>query len=520
MGVESVFRYFKEVSGIPRVSYEEERIADYLVRQGERMGLAVFRDGKNNVILKKAGTGAGAGAVPVVLQAHSDMVWVSDGPEGCDGSERCDGVDRCDEADRSDGSMRMGKIPHRIHVEDGMMRADKTTLGADDGIGIALILALLEEDKEYPPLEAVFTANEEETMEGAMALTADMLSGRYLINLDSEAEGVCTIGAAGGISARITLPVERREIPGSARGQAVKVELSGGLGGHSGLEIGERREHAIKLLVRLLRSLDPQSFELQSLEGGTRSNAIPDRAAAVLHVGDRRNVEEAVNHFLETREAEWRDKEPRLKIEVAEAEYRPAVYGEECREQLFLLLEHLPHGVADRTEEFVISSVNLALVWEEEDCCKVELSLRSSFESWYGDEVRRIGRLAKLAGAQAEIRDEYPAWTYESGAALTRVCSEAYRELFGSSMVLENVHAGVECGIIMKNCPSIREAVSLGPTILNAHTTKEALEVQSVEKVYHLLDEVLTRIRMMDTEPVNAEIKLVNTKPECVSGKK
>lgn len=497
MGVETVFRYFRELSGIPRASYEEERIADYLVRQGERMGLSVFRDEKNNVILKKEGIGAGA--VPVVLQAHSDIVWVSD---------------------ELSSRIPEDKIPNRIHVEEGMMRADGTTLGADDGIGVALILALLEEDKEYPPLEAVFTANEEETMEGAMALTAEALSGRYLINLDSEAEGVCTIGAAGGISSRITLPVMKKEPSVPMKNHAVSVELSGCLGGHSGLEIGERRENAIKLLVRFLRTLDPQNFELQSLEGGTRSNAIPERAFAVLHVEDRSKVEEAVNHFIERCEAEWRDPEPQLKIEVKEAEYRPAVYDNECRERLFLLLENLPHGVAARIEGFVLSSVNLALVWEEEGCCKAELSLRSSFETWYGDEARRIGRLAKLAGAQAEIRDEYPAWTYESGAALTRVCSEAYRELFGKPMELENVHAGVECGIIMKNCPSIREAVSLGPTILNAHTTKESLEIRSVEKVYRLLDEVLMRIRKMGTDQVSAEKKQVNTEPGWMGEKK
>lgn len=209
--------------------------------------------------------------------------------------------------------------------------------------------------------------------------------------------------------------------------------------------------------------------------------------------------------------AEWSGSEKELEIRVEEdrsiqeAEpgqgvresgreiYRPRqeAYEPGCRERLYLLLESLPHGAADRTEECVLSSVNLAFIKEEEKTCEIELSLRSSYESWYQDEAERLKRLAESLGAEVEIRDEYPAWAYKENSALIKLFTDAYGKLYGRPFRLEHVHAGVECGIIMKNCPSIREAVSVGPTILNAHTTEETLDVESVGKVYRLLDEVL-----------------------------
>ena len=475
MGSETVLSHFQELLNIPHPSYHEEKIADYLAQFGQQRGLTVLRDPYHNVILKKAGR---PGAPCVVLQAHSDMVWVSD-QAVAPGEE----------------------LPRGVHVEGGRMRATGTSLGADDGIGVAMMLAVLEEhDPQLPPIEAVFTANEEETMEGAMMLQPSYLNGQYLINLDSEEEGVLTIGAAGGISCVCTLPIRKRA---SSFPHGILLQISGGKGGHSGLEIQEKRENAIKLLIRLLRSLPQADWELVKLEGGSRSNAIPTQGSAWLNTSHPQQIQQAVAEFVAQHCHEWNDEEPELAIQALASPAGETAYESEDAERVFLLLENLPHGVSSQTSEFVCSSVNLALLWETENEISAELSLRSSFASWYHDEVKRIARLTHFLEGSTMEKDEYAAWQYQTDSHLLRVMQDAYRQLFGTEAACENVHAGVECGIIMEQCPSIREAISIGPTILGAHTTQEELDVESVDKVYRLLVETLRKLNSFREELCN-----------------
>ena len=472
MGSEQVLSYFHEILKIPRPSYREGAIADYLEQFGRQRGLSVIRDPCNNVIIKKAGSSR---VRPVVLQAHSDMVWVSDCavPEG-------------------------EEFPRGVHVENGMLRAEGTSLGADDGIGAAMMLAVLEEeDPQFPPVEAVFTANEEETMEGAMTLRPSYLSGEYLINLDSEEEGVLTIGAAGGISCVCTLPMGKRP---SSLSHGMRLQISGGRGGHSGLEIQEKRENAIQLLVRILRNLPQSGWELVKLEGGSRSNAIPAQASALLNTSQPESVQQAVAEFIARHCHEWKDEEPGLEIQAIPAAPSEAAYAPEDTERICLLLENLPHGVSRQTPEFVCSSVNLAMLWEGEHEISAELSLRSSFASWYHDEAKRIARLTRFLGGSVIEKDEYAAWQYQKDSHLLQVMRDAYRQLFGKEAACENVHAGVECGIIMERCPSIREAISIGPTIHGAHTTGEELDIASVDRVYRLLCETLRKLNSSSKE--------------------
>ncbi|MCC5909624.1 MAG: beta-Ala-His dipeptidase [Clostridiaceae bacterium] len=470
MGAERAFYYFNEISKIPRVSFEEKKIADYLVEQGERMGLEVIRDKENNVILKKAGNRIDSPVV--VLQAHSDMVWESENPEET-----------------------LEKIPCNIHIKNGKMCTNGTTLGADDGIGVALMLALLENNqKNYPALEAIFTANEEETMGGALAIRKENVTGEYMINLDSEKEGVFTIGSAGGISSLCKLPVQSKN---STKDKTVKIMVTGCIGGHSGLEINRKHENAIKILVRFLRTLSKDSFELKSVEGGSRSNAIPEWATAVVNTDSVEILEKQITDFMKTCQNEWCNEEKKLSISIKQTEYSCVVYEDGFKERLLLLLENLPHGVYSRTEDFVCSSVNLAIVREIEKHITIELSLRSSYESWYRDEVKKIGRLIEYFGGESEDKDEYPAWMYKKDSGLTKIFLDTYDELYGEEAECENVHAGLECGIIMRNCPSVKDAISIGPTILNAHTVFETLDIESVNKVYALLDKVLQKINVM-----------------------
>ncbi|SHI33244.1 dipeptidase D [Dethiosulfatibacter aminovorans DSM 17477] len=466
MNTESIFHYFNEISKISRVSFEEKEIADYLVYKGEKMGLEVFRDKENNVIIKKPGNRQDSPIV--VLQAHTDMVW-----------------------DSKNENM-LEKIPYQIHVEDGKMRTNGTTLGADDGIGVAMILALLENDKnEYPALEAVFTSNEEETMGGAMSVRKENVSGKYMINLDSEKEGVFTIEAAGGISSLCKLPLKKKH---SVKNKTVKVMVTGCGGGHSGLEIGKKHENAISIMTRFLQTLPNDSYELNSLEGGSRSNAIPEWATAVINIDDDKLLEKEIFSFIENRQTEWWDEEKELSIKTEELEYNSIVYEDVCRERLLLLLENLPHGVRKRTEDFLCSSANLAMVRDNGNYISIELTLRSSYESWYQDEVKKIRRLLRHLGGEAVYKDEYPAWINKKDSQLIKIFLETYGDLYGEEAVCEKVHAGLECGIIMRNCPSIKETISIGPTILNAHTISETLDIESVKKVYALLEKALERI--------------------------
>lgn len=465
MNTERVLTYFSELSCIPRLSGEEGQIADYLEARGRKMNLEVHRDAANNVILKKKGSRDNGPCV--VLQSHSDMVF-----------------------ETTDDEWKGERVPKGIHIDNGKMKACGTTLGADNGIGMALMLALLEEEEAgFPKIEALFSANEEETMGGAYALKEDDLIGSCLINLDSEEEGVFTIGAAGGISVACTVPAKRRKTHFL---NGLSIRVTGGLGGHSGLEIHRKRENAIQLLVRILQSLPKEDFELSFLQGGTRSNAIPECAEAKINTEQVNELQQKVKDFYEFCRCEWSDEEINLTIEAEVIPANERVYEEP--ERLLVFLESLPHGVYSRTHETIFSSINLALLKEVEDEIFVELTLRSSYKSWYRDEAKRIGRLATSFGGHSEERDEYPAWMCQKNSELLNCFQKSYRELFRRDAISENIHAGVECGIIMENCPSIADAISIGPTIHGAHTVNEELDIESVYRVYLLLKNVLRKL--------------------------
>lgn len=373
------------------------------------------------------------------------------------------------------------------------MKAKGTTLGADDGIGVALILAIMEQESGgYPDLEAVFTANEEETMEGAMTLKGEALKSRYLINLDSEEEGTLTVGAAGGLTVlgRLAL-AEKTE---SKQAKTVKLTVSGCRGGHSGLEIHKERENAVLLLVRLLRTLGNTTWELVSIEGGSRSNAIPEEGNACINTDNPEKLQRALDCFIKNCRYEWMEEEKELQITMEEVKYIPLVHHKKAQEKILFFLENLPHGVYKRSEAVIYSSANLAVVRHTEEEITAEISLRSIYETWLTAQSEKTGRFITMAGGRAEYFDGYPAWMGRSSAKLTGIFKDACKTLFNREAICETVHAGLECGIILKNCPSVKEAISVGPTIRYAHTVREELHINSVEKIFKLLDLVLTKI--------------------------
>lgn len=476
MGLSRVLHYFEEISSISRLSYHEEEIAQYLLKQGKALGILANIDDENNVILKKESP------IPdtpcLVLQAHTDMVWASDFEDDLP-----------------------IKIPQNIRITDGIMHAGKTSLGADNGMGMALILALFEENLDSNiALEALFTSNEEETMGGALALKENQVSGKYLINLDSEQEGVFTIGSAGGISVSGNFLIEKTPVRFDKQ---MEINLSGGLGGHSGLDIGRKRQNAILLLIRFLQTIPSERYQLCSIHGGERSNAIPQRASAVIATDELDYLLSELDSFWNKRKSQWQTDEPQIAIhitEAAEAQPFDLAFSDSTKKNLLLLLESLPHGVAEQTEDFICSSANLALLKEVNECLEVEISLRSSYDYWCKDNADKIARLINLFGGESQIKDSYAAWEFNPNSKLKDFLLSTYFTLFKEPAKFENVHAGVECGIIMDNCPCIKEAISIGPTIKNAHTTSETVDIVSVEKVFKLLNSVLNNIGGLDNE--------------------
>ena len=458
MSIERVLSYFQEVSAIPRRSGDEEAIAAYLMHKGESLGLPVFRDAGGNVIIRKLGN---TGDPPTILQAHMDMVWESTG--------------------------RPYEAGVSILKRDGKLCADHSTLGADNGIGIALILTLLERD-DISNVEALFTSDEEIGMSGAMAADSSLLSGCRLINLDSEKEGVFTTSAAGGLSLELTLPTARRPHPNSHY-PAWQLQVSGAKGGHSGLDIGRRHGNAIQILFQWLNKLGA-GWDLLSLKGGSRSSAIPVQAEAVIHQKERQTLLRSADEIMRL----WHAVEPELQLTVHPAEIDcPCAYTSESKKQLLALAPMLPHGVQAESGGMILLSSNLARIWEENGQPHIEIGLRASTSERLQECRSRLVQLLQPFLVQAAPLGEYPPWERNEESRLEQLFLSTYQELFCCEAVCEYVHAGVECSILGQTLPMVKDMISIGPTILGAHTVAEEVEVQSIAKLEMLLEAILQK---------------------------
>ena len=459
MSTERVLHYFREISAIPRRSGDEEAIAAYLLRTGEALGLPAFRDTGGNVILRKPdSTGAG----PTILQAHMDMVWESAGQ------------------------------PYEAGVSilerDGALCANRSTLGADNGIGVALILSLLERE-DISGLEALFTVDEETGMSGAMTVEGSLLSGCQLINLDSETEGVFTTSAAGGLSLELTLPSTPRPHTGAGR-PTWQLKVSGAKGGHSGLDIGRKHGNAILILFQWLNKLGAD-WDLLSLKGGSRSSAIPVQAEAVLQRKEQQELVQAAEEVMQL----WRSVEPELQLTVRPAdESGLCAYDPEHQGQLLALVPRLPHGVLAEEAGRIRLSSNLARIWEENGQSHIELSLRASTSALLQKARQHILQKLRPFPVRVEPSGEYPPWERTPNNLLEQLFRQSYRELFDCEAVCEYVHAGVECSILGQTIPTVRDMISIGPTILGAHTVAETVDLQSIAKLEQLLEAVLKKI--------------------------
>ena len=472
MTSESVLSFFKEITRIPRESGHEGPMGDYLMQFAADRGLEAKRDKAGNVLIVKPAAPGKESVPALVLQAHQDMV--------------------CEK--NADFAFDFQKDPIPYEIEDGWMIAKNTTLGADDGIGVAACLALLDGDLPTGRLECLFTISEETSMEGAEALKKGFFTGKTLINLDSEDEGQFFIGCAGGTDTIATFDYENEPLRKGYK--TLRLTLSGGLGGHSGDEINKERANAVQQLARFLYTELQYDYQLFSFEGGNRPNAIAREATAVIAVPaeEVQDMVEDAAAFEAILKAEFAIGDPGLKLSCTDATASNAPFAEEFTVRLITALTACPHGVAAMSLDIpglVETSTNLASVRTAPGQVKVVTSQRSSVTSALHGIAQKVEALFLLAGADVAHETEYPGWKPNLDSHILRVSVDSYKKLFNADPQVLAIHAGLECGLFLQKFPGL-DMISIGPTLRGVHAPGEKLELASLDKfVAHLTDVVV-----------------------------
>lgn len=470
-----VFHWFYEISQIPRCSGDEKRISDFLVNFAKERNLEVYQDKAYNVIIKKKGTEGYENSDPVILQGHMDMV--------------------CIKGKGSDHDF--SKDPIEIIVEGDILRANNTTLGGDNGIAIAYALAILDsDDLKHPPLEVLITTSEETGMDGARALTNEHLSGKYLINLDTEEEGVFIVSCAGGSNKIITFDIERE----NAKGKGLEIRISGLKGGHSGMEIIKQRANAIKLIGRILNLCNEKfNIRLSRIKGGTKHNAIPSEAEAVIYVenqDDVENVKKAIEEFSMDLKEEYRVEDSGLRIDLKEVSIEN-VYSKDLNDNIIDFLMMVPDGVqymSKDIEGLVQTSLNNAIIEEKDGVIEITTSVRSSSSSSLREILNILSVIAKRTNGKAVETDSYPAWQYEENSRIRDLAVKVYEEMFNKKATVTAIHAGLECGILKEILPDT-DMISFGPNLYDVHTEKESLSISSVQRIWKFLIKLLEELK-------------------------
>lgn len=472
----ALFRNFEDFSAVPRGSFHNEKISDFLVKFAKDRGLEVYQDEALNVIIKKPGQNGGEGKPPVILQGHMDMVCEK--VHGCGHDFETQGIDM-------------------YVTDDGWLTANGTTLGGDDGIADATMMTLLDDDTlTYPPLECVFTTDEEVGLLGANVLDYSKLDGRLMLNLDSEDEGVATVSCAGGMDYTMTraLTCEKQS------GETVTIDVKGLLGGHSGTDIDLGHTNADKLIARAVLSvLEDEAARLVSFTGGTKGNAIPREAEAVLWFPTADKAAAAEDKLRTLGNAfihEIRPLEPGIDVTVSRAAAEVSVLSREDTEAVISAIVLSPNGVQTRDplmDNFVISSLNLGIVRVEEDTAFLGFAPRSSVDSLMDAITAELALTAKTFGFETDVSGAYPGWEKVENSVLCDTMKESYRTLFGKELKVEGIHAGLECGLFYANLPGL-DPVSIGPTMRGVHTPDEKMDLTSCEQFYKLVVDVLERL--------------------------
>lgn len=458
---ERVFQIFEDICNIPHGSGNTKRISDYCVNFAKECGLYVLSDELNNVIIKKPASIGYEIHEPVVLQGHLDMV--------CEKEADCD-------FDFTTDALK-------LKVSGDYVSASKTTLGGDDGIAVSIILALLEDNTlKTPPVEAIFTTDEETGMYGAAGLDTSLIAAKRFINIDSEDEGVFTVGCAGGARVDISLPLERE----AYSGKAYKVEISGLIGGHSGTEINKGRLNANKVLAGFLKKLGLGTL-VSEISGGNKDNAIPVNASCV--VCSNADIFKLASEY----ETENRSpKDDNLRITVSSVECETA-FNRESSKQIIDILSELPSGVISMSrdiEGLVETSLNLGIMKIKDKAFYISLSVRSSKSAEKNKLIKSLEEISRKYNAYFSVYGDYPAWEYRKSSPLRDKMIEVFKDMYGREPKIEVIHAGLECGLFAEKIKDI-DAVSIGPDLFDIHTPRERLSVSSVERTYNYICRVL-----------------------------
>lgn len=471
---ERLFHFFEDISAIPRGSSNEKAVSDYLVAFAKERGLWYHQDALHNVIIKKPASAGAEDKPAVMLQGHLDMVC-----------EKLAGVDHDFEKDGID-----------LIVKDGVLTANGTTLGGDNGAAVALMLAVLDDDAlAHPALECVFTTQEETGLTGAAGLDKSLISARTMINLDSEEEGIATVSCAGGMRFTMTRPITRH----TASGKLLTIDVSGLLGGHSGTDINKERQNGISLLARLInRVLHETGAQLASFAGGSKDNAIPREVCAVLVCSDA-DIEKAQS-IAEAMAADFAAElvpfEPDFKCTISAKDGAAEVLSEADAKAFISAICLAPNGVRRRNlkqDGFVVTSLNLGVARMDDTTASLVFAPRSSVASLQNYTTDCLYLLAETFGFDCDIAGAYPGWSFAEESPIRDTFIASYRELFDADLKIEAIHAGLECGLFSDALPGL-DAIAVGPTIRGCHTPDEYLPLDSFERFYSLLTDVLSRL--------------------------
>lgn len=477
LGGDKVFYFFEEICKIPHGSENEKALSDYIVSFAKERGLYCRQDEHYNVLIKKAASKGYEDAAPVIIQGHIDMVC-----------EKNTGTD-----------MDFLTDPIEIYVKDDFIHAQGTTLGADNGIAAAYMMALLDDATlEHPPLEMVFTVEEEIGMGGARTFETFDVEGKRFINMDTEEEGVLLSGCAGGRRVRVYLPAERSDSPVGR--EAYQISIRGLKGGHSGSDIHLQRGNANILMGRVLHQLKEKiDFSLASVDGGNMDNAICREAEAIILIP--KNNEESVRELLTIIEKslreEYNSSESSITITMEALQEKVfKVLTEDTKNKLIYILMLLPYGVQTMSMEMeglVESSNNIGILKTTSDSIYIDNAVRSSVESRKELICKKIESVATLCGAKIEEINDYPGWRFNPESSLLKVLSKTYREMYGKEATVSAIHAGLECGLFSEKIPDL-DMVSIGPEMYDVHTPDERLSISSTIRVWEFLKEVLKQM--------------------------
>lgn len=471
----ALWNNFADLNGIPRGSKKEERVIAFMKNFGESLGLQTLVDATGNVIIKKPGTAGNENKETIALQSHLDMVHQKNNDTDFDFD--AEGI--------------------KMFVEGDWVKAQGTTLGSDNGIGVAAIMSLLAStDISHPPLEALFTIDEETGMTGAKGLQGGLLDAKIMLNLDTEDDDELTIGCAGGIDVSAEGTYNQQMLPSGYA--AFTVNLKGLTGGHSGMDIALGRGNANKLMNRFLYDLDGAlNLAIHSIDGGGLRNAIPREATAIIAVpeGEVSQLKSFTETFNKELQSEYHSTDPDANLSLEANGEIGAVLDHEFQGRLLKGIYACPNGIYRMSPDIpglVQTSNNLARVYVADDKFEILCLCRSSSDSEKLDEVKAITSAFELIGATVSTDGSYPGWEPKPEASIVKIMSELYEELHGEKAHVSAVHAGLECGILGTNYPKM-EMISFGPNIRGAHSPDEKCQISSVQKFWPYLLKTLER---------------------------